>query len=206
MFHYLVLALLVIVVYIYIRRFNITYEKNKHTKYATIKAFQSITHFPKNLRVFCLQSQMFYHLGNTIETRCFIYYHGKTNHCMYRKPMIKLLYNYGSVIVCEYKHGKVDPVKLYDLAVRLGHKQIIAVGESDACDYAISVSDLCDLILVNPSKKHVIPANSLVLHRPDFHTDDKSTYWPVHGNDNVLIMPDKYIYRLSEYLEKLDKK
>lgn len=206
MLRYLVLSLLIVVVYIYLKKINLTYEKNKHTKYATIKTFQSITHFPKDLRVFCLQSQMFYYLANTLEPKCFVYYHGKTNHCMYRKSMLKLLYNYGSVIICEYKHKTVDPNKMIDLALKLGHTldQIVVVGETDACDYAVDMAleNHTSLMLINPSRKQHIPDNTLVLHRPGFPTTNRSKYWPIHGNDNAIIMPDRYIYRLAEHFSQ----
>lgn len=203
MHHWIILAVIVVVL-IYLKRFCFTYEASPHSKYATIKAFQKIVHFPKDLRVFCLQTQLFYYLTNTIEPYCFLYFHTKEGLCMHRKPMIQFLYTHGSVILCEYKSNKVDPLQMYDLALSMGYapEKIVLVGETNACDNACRLIDRphLALILINPIKTHKISTKTLIFHRPTYSCNQHAKYLMIQGNTSTIVMPDHYIYQLREFL------
>lgn len=203
MHHWILLAVIVVIL-VYLKRFCFTYEASPHSKYATIKAFQKLAHFPKDLRVFCLQTQLFYYLKNSTEPYCFLYFHTKENLCVHRKPMIQFLYTHGSVLLCEYKSNKVRPQQMYDLAISMGHSpdSIVLVGETNACDYACELIRRPHhaLILINPSKTYEISTKTLIFHKPTYACNQQATYLMIQGNTSTIIMPDHYIYQTREFL------
>lgn len=181
----------------------------------TIRCFQGVANFKQDLRLFTQNNQQIYLIRKQFSDKCLIYFHGGRSHCMYRRSMISLLYNYGSVMACDYQYrGKelVNPKMMLDLAIKQGYRydQICIIGETISCEFAVDLSNNYphhSLLLIMPKKYYRInnPDRCMILHAPDKIPQKTQHRCLVNGNDNAIIVSDYCIYEISRFFDGLSQ-